>query len=57
MAKRNQNEALVLPPARLMMADEMKGPMKPEVLPTVLNSAKNMYTFGAGTTSEIMLVA
>lgn len=57
MASRNQNDAFVLPFARLIMAEEMKGPMKPDVLPTVLKRAKNMYALGAGTTSDIMLVA
>ena len=31
--------------------------MNPLVLPTVLKSAKNMKTFGAGTTSEIIVTA
>jgi hypothetical protein len=56
IASKNQNEALVFPLARLMIAEEMNGPINPDVLPTVLKRAKNMYALGAGTTSEIILV-
>ena len=38
-----------------MIAEEMNGPIKPDVLPTQLNSAKNNMDFGPGTTSEIMV--
>ena len=38
-----------------MIADEMKGPMNPEVLPTQLKRAKNNMDLGPGTTSEIMV--
>lgn len=51
----NQYAVWLLPPSALMMADEMKGPMKPEVLPTQLKSAKNNMDLGPGTTSEIMV--
>ena len=40
MAKVNQYDAFVLPLVRTVMAEDMNGPMKDEVLPTVLNSAK-----------------
>jgi hypothetical protein len=52
MPKRNQYAMLVLPPARVMIAEEISGPAKPEVLPTQLSRAKNMYILGCGTTSE-----
>lgn len=51
----NQYAVWLLPPSALMMAEEMKGPMKPEVLPTQLKRAKKSMDLGPGTTSEIMV--